>query len=240
MWVDPSGRLIKTTIAVASVAALRAASVTIAGLKLTAARHSSTPNQFTASTQSSTQQVVQQTTTRASTVTQPASQQAVNTQPPPASTIRLQTQQTQQSVNTQPPPASTIRPQNQETIRRTATATQHTSVNQESIRRAEVQFNNRTVTQNNNLFDPNFVDVKGRTNVQRMQNGLAPIGYDGRSVNIHHINQTNNSPLMEISTTTHRQAGLHQNTGQLPSRINRQEFNTWRGQYWRWRTGDFR
>ena len=41
----------------------------------------------------------------------------------------------------------------------------------------------KTVTMDNSTFDPNFVDKQGRTNVQRMEQGLAPIGRDGKSVN---------------------------------------------------------
>lgn len=45
--------------------------------------------------------------------------------------------------------------------------------------------------------------------------GLAPIGHDGKSVNVHHIDQTNTGPLIEMSQTNHQQLGLHQNTGPI-------------------------
>ena len=104
----------------------------------------------------------------------------------------------------------------------------------------KVEFKGKTVTQNNNLFDPNAVDDKGRTNVQRMEKGLAPIGHDGKSVNVHHIGQTNTGPLQEMSQTNHQQPGLHQNTGQSPSQIDRNAFNQWRTDYWKWRASDFK
>lgn len=46
-----------------------------------------------------------------------------------------------------------------------------------------------------------------------------PIGTDGKSVNIHHIDQTNNESVMEITATEHQQnySNLHTNTGQSPS-----------------------
>ena len=105
-----------------------------------------------------------------------------------------------------------------------------------------VEFNGKTITQNNELFDPNAVDTKGRTNIQRMEKGLAPIGRDGQSVNIHHIDQTNTSPLEEILESTHQQNNsvLHQNTGQSPSLIDRNPFNKWRNDYWKWRSTDFK
>ena len=90
----------------------------------------------------------------------------------------------------------------------------------------------------NSIFDPNFVDNLGRSNVQRMEQGLAPIGIDGKSVNIHHIDQTNNGTLMEILATEHQlnYSNLHTNVGQYPSQINRGEFNNWRRGYWNWRS----
>lgn len=102
----------------------------------------------------------------------------------------------------------------------------------------KAEFNGKTVIQNDKLFDPNRIDGKGQTNIQRMQNGRAPIGYDGKPVNMHHIDQTNTGPVMEMSATNHQQnySNLHQNTGQLPSQINRNEFNLWRNDYWRWRS----
>jgi hypothetical protein len=106
----------------------------------------------------------------------------------------------------------------------------------------KLEFKGKTVTKDNSLFDPNRVDSKGRTNIQRMEKGLAPEGYDGKPVNIHHIDQTNNGPVMEISGSSHQQgySNLHQNTGQAPSQINRTDFNAWRTDYWKWRANDFK
>ncbi len=97
------------------------------------------------------------------------------------------------------------------------------------------------VQQNNSLFDPNFVDKRGRTNIDRMEKGLAPIGVDGKSVNLHHVDQTMDGGVMEITDTQHKQkySTLHQNTGQQPSQIDRPEFNKWRGEYWKSRAEDF-
>ena len=104
-----------------------------------------------------------------------------------------------------------------------------------------VVFRGKTVTQNNSLFDPAAIDSMGRTNVQRMQQGLAPIRVDGKSVNIHHINQTNTGPVMEISGSAHQQGYgvLHTNTGQTPSQIDRNAFSQWRSDYWKWRAEGF-
>ena len=104
--------------------------------------------------------------------------------------------------------------------------------------RKTVEVNGKTITMDNNTFDPAFVDKQGRTNVQRMEQGLAPIGKDGKSVNIHHIDQTNYGPVIEITATEHQKnySKLHANRGKLPSQINRNEFNAWRINYWVWRS----
>lgn len=90
----------------------------------------------------------------------------------------------------------------------------------------------------NNTFDFYFVDKQGRTNIQRMEQKLAPIGIDGKSVNIHPLDQTNNGSVIEITATEHQQnySKLHTNTGQSPSQINRSEFDKWKGEYWVWQS----
>ena len=103
-----------------------------------------------------------------------------------------------------------------------------------------VNVNGKNVIRDNSTFDPNTVDKYGRTNVERMKQGLAPIGTDGKSVNIHHVDQTNDGTVMEITATNHQQnySKLHTNTGQAPSQINRTDFDSWRRGYWKWRSGN--
>ena len=103
-----------------------------------------------------------------------------------------------------------------------------------------IEFNGKTVTIDNSTFDPNLIDKQGRTNIQRMEQGLSPIGTDGKSVNIHHIDQTNDGPVMEITATEHQTnySNLHTNTGQAPTLIDRSAFNGWRNEYWKWRSNN--
>ena len=105
----------------------------------------------------------------------------------------------------------------------------------------KVDFQGRPVTKNNASFDPYAVDGKGRTNIQRMKEGKAPIGYDGKSVELHHLDQTNDGPLAEMEFSDHRPyySALHSNTGQSPSLINRSQAGTFRRSYWKWRAKDF-
>lgn len=74
-----------------------------------------------------------------------------------------------------------------------------------------------------------------------MKEGLAPIGYDGKPVNLHHMDQTDACDIAEVADSYHKSnySTLHTNTGQSPSKINRKEFNNWRKSYWRYRSHDF-
>ena len=101
-----------------------------------------------------------------------------------------------------------------------------------------VDVNGKRITIDNNTFDPYFSDKHGRTNIDRMKHGLAPIGTDGKSVNIHHIDQKNDGSLMEITATEHQKnyKKLHMNTGTEKSYVNRKEFYSWRKSYWKWRS----
>ena len=78
----------------------------------------------------------------------------------------------------------------------------------------------RTVYQNDNLFNPNrktsWLDAttgerKYGTNIDRMAEGYAPVGKDGKPVQLHHLTQTEvngngngtRGSLAEISTKSH-------------------------------------
>ena len=86
------------------------------------------------------------------------------------------------------------------------------------------------------LFDLDRVDKCGRTNRERMRQGVAPIGKDGKSVNLHHIKQDPDGNLEEILSSEHSKntAALHPFRNQ-PSRINRNTFRRYRERYWTYR-----
>ena len=111
-----------------------------------------------------------------------------------------------------------------------------------------IQFDGNKVYQRNDLFDPMQVSSWKRngktitgTNIERMAAGNAPIGYDGKSVNLHHLLQTPDGPIVEVSNSFHKQyySTIHMNTGKSPSLINRNEFNKWASKYWMNRSLDF-
>ncbi|MGQ7409566.1 HNH/ENDO VII family nuclease [Streptococcus suis] len=112
----------------------------------------------------------------------------------------------------------------------------------------EVEFNGNKVYQRDDLIDPNVVSswkengvtVTG-TNVERMASGRAPIGPDGKSIELHHTTQRQTSSIAETTYTFHKQNSktIHINPNRISSGINRNEFGKWRGSYWENRAKDF-
>ncbi|WP_245256849.1 HNH/ENDO VII family nuclease, partial [Bartonella sp. DB5-6] len=97
------------------------------------------------------------------------------------------------------------------------------------------------VYQRNDLFDPNQrvkwrvnkKDVWG-TNIERMKTGRAPIGFDGEPVELHHLKQTPEGPIAEISKEFHKKytSVIHANPKTHQSLIERKKFDKQREEYW--------
>ena len=69
-------------------------------------------------------------------------------------------------------------------------------------------------------------DAKGRTNRERMEQGLAPIGSDGKPINLHHIGQRADSPLAELTETEHQDNYTDLHPYQGPTEVHG-EGNNW-------------
>lgn len=106
-----------------------------------------------------------------------------------------------------------------------------------------IQYNGNKVYQRNDLIDPGRVDSQtGLTNKQLMENGLAPYGTDGKKINLHHMLQTQDGPIAEVTQSFHQKntAVIHINSGSdIPSGINRAQFEKWKKDYWKTRASDF-
>lgn len=65
-------------------------------------------------------------------------------------------------------------------------------------------------------IDWDFLDEEGRTNAQRVQEGLSPLDPEGESYELHHIGQRTDSPLAILTSREHEEnfAALHANTGE--------------------------
>ena len=77
-------------------------------------------------------------------------------------------------------------------------------------------------------------DAMGRTNKERVEQGLSPINKDGKVIELHHIGQHADSPLAELTPEEHRGKGndtiLHDKTKE--SEIDRQAFTGERNAHW--------
>ena len=80
-------------------------------------------------------------------------------------------------------------------------------------------------------IDLNLIDEYGRTNLQRMKDGLAPIDSSGKSFQLHHIGQKNNGTLAILTEAEHDSKALH---GFLQeSEIDRIAFKPIREEFWK-------
>ena len=84
-------------------------------------------------------------------------------------------------------------------------------------------------------IDMNQKDKDGISNAERIKRELAPLGNDGKPVNLHHIGQHKDSPLAELTDTEHKNnySILHSKEG--PTEVH-DEGNTWnseRNHHWK-------
>ncbi|MEO8500942.1 MAG: HNH/ENDO VII family nuclease, partial [Vicinamibacteria bacterium] len=102
-------------------------------------------------------------------------------------------------------------------------------------------FQGNKVYQRDDLIDPFRLDARGRTNLERMRKGIAPVGPDGLSMNLHHMLQTQAGPIAEVTASFHQgyYSIIHINPNTVPSGIDRAAFDAWRRQYWVARALDF-
>jgi RHS repeat-associated protein len=101
-------------------------------------------------------------------------------------------------------------------------------------------FQGNLVYQRPDLIDPDLTQ-NGLTNLQRMQQGFAPYGPDGNPIQLHHMLQSMNGPIAEVTQTFHQvySSIIHINPNTTGSGINRAAFNAWRMEYWMNRAKDF-
>jgi RHS repeat-associated protein len=116
-----------------------------------------------------------------------------------------------------------------------------------------VDYKGQRVYQRDDLIDPDYVspeDKYGRTNLKRMTQGLAPMGPDDRPINVHHMLQTQDGPLAEVTQSMHLAQGAYQGSGSyntlhwkagtdIPSGIDRDAFDDWKKEYWKERAKGF-
>ncbi|UNF42750.1 HNH/ENDO VII family nuclease [Bartonella krasnovii] len=99
------------------------------------------------------------------------------------------------------------------------------------------------------MFDPNKrvkwrvnkKDVWG-TNLDRIETGRAPIGHEGRPVELHHLNQTPDGPLAAMSYEFHKKytSVIHNNPKTHQSLIDRKKFDKQREEFGKKHREDYR
>ena len=84
-------------------------------------------------------------------------------------------------------------------------------------------------------IDLDFVDDFGRTNLERMQQGLAALDPSGQAYELHHIGQEMDSTLAILTKAEHMQGGndlIWHELGEA-SKINRRVFDKQRAEFWK-------
>ena len=89
------------------------------------------------------------------------------------------------------------------------------------------------------VFDPLAKDALGRTNIERMKLGLAPIGRDGKPVELHHLEQDANGIIVEVLSSEHKKYYKELHYHKTVSEIDRNSFNQWKKNYWKERAKEF-
>lgn len=109
----------------------------------------------------------------------------------------------------------------------------------------EVRDVSRRVYQRDDI-DFHYVDVDtGKTNLQRMLNGNAPYGRDGKPLELHHIIQKEAGPMVEIHETTHQEYKriLHGLRGNGESfrddKSLDSQYRNFKRAYWKWRAKQY-
>jgi len=97
----------------------------------------------------------------------------------------------------------------------------------------------KLVAQRNSTFFPHVKDALGRSNVERMKQGLAPIGKDGKPVELHHLKQKDNGIIIELTSREHNINSKILHRYKRESEIDRNVFNRFKKQYWQERAKDF-
>jgi hypothetical protein len=91
-------------------------------------------------------------------------------------------------------------------------------------------------------IDLDTTDDFGRTNLERMESGKPPLDTNGKPIELHHIGQTADAPLAELTKSEHMSNGndsvLHDKTKE--SEIDRTSFQKERAEHWQARAEDIK
>ena len=107
----------------------------------------------------------------------------------------------------------------------------------------ESTVNDRTVLKDTSI-NPDLIDEKGRTNLERMEKGLAPIDENGKPYNLHHIGQNADSPLAELKDGVHKKNDAILHDKLKPTEVHGENSNVnWdkeRSEHWKARAEEIK
>ena len=72
-----------------------------------------------------------------------------------------------------------------------------------------------------------------------MKLGLAPIGKDGKPIELHHLEQDANGIIVEVLNSEHKKYYKELHYHKINSEIDRTSFNQWKKKYWKERAKEF-
>ncbi|GAA7461544.1 hypothetical protein ckin119_04510 [Helicobacter pylori] len=91
----------------------------------------------------------------------------------------------------------------------------------------------KIVAKRNKIFDRNEKDGNNKSNLERMQDGNAPLCEDGMSMELHHLKQEDDGIVIELTSTEHKKYYKNLHLNNKESEINRNAFNTFRRNYYK-------
>lgn len=111
----------------------------------------------------------------------------------------------------------------------------HTMDEYQAFRNANLQaavVGNKTALIKTNI-DLTRIDSKGRTNLERMKQGLAPLDSDGISYELHHVGQRKNGTLAIMSRKEHDDSAIHGFLQETEAHAAGTNWNSERQAFWR-------
>lgn len=111
----------------------------------------------------------------------------------------------------------------------------HTMDEYQAFRNANLQaavVGNKTALIKTNI-DLTRIDSKGRTNLERMKQGLAPLDSDGISYELHHVGQRKNGTLAIMSRKEHDDPAIHGFLQETEAHAAGTNWNSERQAFWR-------
>nr|WP_232257101.1 HNH/ENDO VII family nuclease [Helicobacter pylori] len=91
----------------------------------------------------------------------------------------------------------------------------------------------KIVSKRNKIFDKNEKDGNNKSNLERMQEGNAPLCKDGMSMELHHLKQEDDGIIIELTRTEHKKYYKDLHLSKKESEINRSAFNAFRRNYYK-------